>query len=122
MTPVNVSAIRDSGIAQPSQEAAPASDENRHHDSLPERGVETKIVSPTESLVQSQRAFHGDLPQLLREHPGRWVAYYKSECVKVGKKQELVYQYCLDQSFDEEDFIVLYVEPMNGLTLSSICH
>ena len=67
-------------------------------------------VSPNESLLQSTRAFDRDLPRLIREHPGRWVAYYQSKCVKVGKKQELLHQYCLDCGYDREDFIILYVE------------
>ena len=68
--------------------------------------VETTKASPSESLLQSQKAFYRDL----RQYAGQWVAYYQSQCVKVGKKQELVYQYCVDRGFDEEDFIVLCVE------------
>jgi hypothetical protein len=70
------------------------------------------FVSPTESLLESTKAFYRDLPRLIREHPGRWAAYYRSECVKVGKRQELLYQYCLDCGYDKEDFIVLYVEDL----------
>ena len=118
MSPIDVRAGQDPGTNQPTSNANMPS----VNDSQPAKQAEPESRSPTESLVQSQKAFYRDLPQLLRQYPGQWVAYYRSFCVKVGKKQELVYQYCLDQSFDEEDFIVLYVEPMNGLTLSSICH
>ena len=89
MAPINLETGQTSGVFEP---------------------VETARTSPTDSLLRSQNAYYRDLPQLLRQYPGQWVAYYQSECVKVGKKQELVYQYCVDRGFDQEEFIVLCVE------------
>ena len=58
MAPINLETVQGSGILEP---------------------VETTKTSPSESLLRSQKAFYRDLPQLLRQYPGQWVAYYKSE-------------------------------------------
>jgi hypothetical protein len=102
MSPTNVRTIRDSGSASPPQESSPGSDA-----AMP---CAVPVSPPPGSAEESRMAFERDLPRLLRQYPGRWVAYHQSKLVEVGRDQAIVYQHCLDLGFDEEEFVVLYVD------------
>ena len=60
--------------------------------------------------LRSQAAFRRDLPQLLKKYEGRWVAYNGDRQVAIGRSKTKLYQQCLDQGLDEEEFVVRYIQ------------
>jgi hypothetical protein len=65
-------------------------------------------------VEQAQQAFSRDLPHLLRERPGQWVAYHGDRQIGFAEAQLKLYQECLRQGIDEEEFVVLCIEPEAG--------
>jgi len=66
---------------------------------------------PLPMIQKSIDAFRRDLPELLRTHPGRWVAYHGDERIGFGKTQTELYQRCFSQGLTRDDFIVGFTEP-----------
>ena len=65
-------------------------------------------------IIEAQKAFAHDLPQLLRERPGQWVAYCGSRRIGFDKSHTELYRACLRQGLDEETFVVQCIEPEEG--------
>jgi hypothetical protein len=63
--------------------------------------------------IQSQawEAFARDLDELLRTHPGRWVAYRGPELLGIGDRDSDLYVECLRRGFTAEELFVERVEP-----------
>ena len=59
---------------------------------------------------RSQAAFRRDLPQLLKKYKGRWVAYNGDRQIAIGRSKRKLYQQCLDQGLDEEEFVVRFIQ------------
>lgn len=70
------------------------------------------LESPSPAVVQGQEAFLRNLSQLLLHYRGQWVAYLGSERVAHGRTHDDVYRRCLECKLDEEEFVVLCVEPI----------
>jgi len=67
---------------------------------------------PIPPMIQrSQGAFRRDLPQLMKKYYGRWVAYNGDRQVAIGRSKSKLYQQCLDQGLDEDEFVVRYIQP-----------
>jgi hypothetical protein len=60
---------------------------------------------------QALQAFRRDLPNLMKEHPGRWVAYHGDRRVGIAKTDLELYQLCDRQGIPDDDYIVRPVEP-----------
>ena len=66
---------------------------------------------PLPMIKKSIDAFRRALPELLRTHPGKWVAYHGDERVGFGKTQTELYQQCFARGLTRDDFIVGFSEP-----------
>src|SRR5262245_18828268 len=60
---------------------------------------------------QALQAFQGDLPHLLNERPGQWVAYQATRQVGFALHKHELYQKCFAQGLDREEFVVFCIEP-----------
>lgn len=70
-------------------------------------------------ISRAQAAFRRDLPQLLADRPGQWVAYHGDEQIGyAGTKTEL-YQDCLRRGLKRHDFLVCSIEPEMGVMVLS---
>jgi hypothetical protein len=69
-------------------------------------------VSP---LIQgAEDAFRRDLPQLLGERPGQWVAYQGPRQIGFGATKLQLFQDCLNRGLRRDEFLVLSIEPEMG--------
>lgn len=66
-------------------------------------------VSPV--IAASQAAFAGDLPRLLEERPGQWVAYQGQRQLGFGRSKTELYQQCLRLGFRVGEFVVRRIRP-----------
>lgn len=79
-----------------------------------ERAVMLRELLDSEPLPMIQKsidAFRRDLPELLKTHPGKWVAYHGDERVGFGKSETERYQRCFARGLTRDDFIVGFTEP-----------
>ena len=60
---------------------------------------------------QALLTFWRDLPQLLQERPGQWVAYRGDRQLGFGKTQTELWQECLRQGLDPEEFMIRSIQP-----------
>lgn len=78
-----------------------------------ERAAMLRELLESEVLPMIQKsidAFRHDLPELLKTHPGKWVAYHGDERVGFGKTQTELYQRCFARGLTQDDFIVGFTE------------
>jgi len=66
---------------------------------------------PPPMIQKSIDAFRRDLPELLKTHEGKWVAYHGDEQVGFGRTQTGLYQECFRHGLTRDDFVVAFVEP-----------
>jgi hypothetical protein len=57
-------------------------------------------------------AFRRDLPQLLKEKPGQWVAYHGDQRVGFARTAIELYKECARLGLPDDDFIVHPIEPL----------
>jgi hypothetical protein len=79
-----------------------------------ERAVKLQQLMDSEPLPliqQSICAFRSDLPELLKSHRGRWVAYHGEQRLGIGKTQTELYQQGFRRGLTRNDFIVGFIEP-----------
>ena len=62
-------------------------------------------------ISRSQAAFRRDLPRLLAERPGQWVAYRGEEQIGFGATKTELYQQCLRRGLKRDELLVRSVEP-----------
>lgn len=68
--------------------------------------------SPNSELAkQAESAYLRDLPTLLIEHEGKWVAYHGGRQVGVSTKGYELHQQCLQQGLKPEEFEVFAIVP-----------
>ena len=58
-------------------------------------------------VVKALRVFKAHFPELLKKHPGEWVACASDQFLFVGRSWDKIYQRCLKLGLKEEEFIVL---------------
>jgi hypothetical protein len=63
---------------------------------------------PSPLTSQSIDAFYRDLPELLEQHNGKWVAYHGDKCIGVGPTETELYQKCFRLGLKEDEFAVLF--------------
>jgi len=64
------------------------------------------------SLVAKAQIRHRrDLPELLHDHHGAWVAYKGDERLEIGSSKTSLYRKYLDQGLGRDELLVLCVEP-----------
>ncbi len=81
--------------------------EERLLQTMPE-GAEVEIPR---AISSAQAAFRRDLPKLLTERQGEWVAYSGDRCLGFGPTKTELYQDCLAQGFRRGEFLVELIEP-----------
>jgi hypothetical protein len=59
---------------------------------------------------QALQAFLRDLPHLYSERPRQWVAYQGDRQLGFADQKHLLYQSCMAQGLDREDFVVFCIE------------
>src|SRR5438128_2039878 len=84
--------------------------------STSEKDRSTETNSSTEAnvpvcplIAQAMDAFYRDLPQLLKDHDRQWVAYHGDQRVGFGRTQTALYQRCLRDGIQPDEFMVLFV-------------
>jgi hypothetical protein len=60
---------------------------------------------------QSLQTFEQDLPQLLAQRPGQWIAYRGSHSLGFADEKHLLYQQCFNDGLQPEEFVVFCIEP-----------
>ena len=79
-----------------------------------ERAAQIQQLMDSEPLPMIQRsvdAFRSDLPELLKTHRGKWVAYHGDERLGFGKTQTELYQQGFRRGLTRDDFVVGFIEP-----------
>lgn len=71
----------------------------------------------TETIEAATKAFRKDLPELLKQHPGKWVAYHGSEQFGIAEDDFDLYRACYKQGWKLSEFIVERIEPANANAL-----
>jgi hypothetical protein len=67
-------------------------------------------ASGSSLLARSIEAFYRNLPELLKQHDGKWVAYHGDEWVGAGRTETELFQKCLERGFKDDEFIVLFAD------------
>ena len=62
-------------------------------------------------IAKSQEAFRRDLPRLLGERYGQWVAYHGDERIGFGRSQFELYDECIRRGLRDDEFVVRVVAP-----------
>ncbi len=75
----------------------------------PAAGEEPIIVPPL--IIEANKAFRGDLPELLKTHAGQWVAYHGSRRIGFDKDKDALCRRCVEQGLPEDEVVVRSVEP-----------
>jgi len=90
-----------------------ASDHSIEHQERTEPDQEVHWADrPIPPMIQlAQAAFRRDLPQLLKTHKDRWVAYLGDWQVALGRSKSDLYQLCLRRGMNEDEFVVRYIQP-----------
>jgi hypothetical protein len=66
---------------------------------------------------EAKEAFERDLPALLPEYEGQWVAYYRSQRIGFGSSMPDLYQQCYQRGYRDKRILVRLVEePLEGPT------
>jgi len=65
---------------------------------------------PLPMIQESIQAFRRDLPEMLKSHRGKWVAYHGDDRIGFGKTQTELYQKCFRRGLTRDDFVVCGVE------------
>jgi hypothetical protein len=67
-----------------------------------------RLVPPI--IIEAQNAFSRDLPQLLQERRGQWVAYHGQSRLGFGATKTALYQDCLRRGLKADTFVVRRIE------------
>jgi hypothetical protein len=59
----------------------------------------------------AEQTFRRDLPALLKERPGEWVAYYGDRRIAFAKTDLELYQECARLGLPDDDCIISPIEP-----------
>ncbi|MBI1900566.1 MAG: hypothetical protein HYS13_05575 [Planctomycetia bacterium] len=71
------------------------------------------MIAP--EILEAKEAFERDLPELVREHEGQWVAYYRRQRIAFGSSMPGLYQQCFQQGYHDKKILVRFVEePFDG--------
>ncbi len=79
-----------------------------------ERAAQIDALLNSEPLPMIQKsidAFRRDLPELLKTHYRKWVAYHGNERIGFGKTETELYEECFHRGLTRDDFVVCGIEP-----------
>jgi hypothetical protein len=79
----------------------PLSDEDWYRE-LTEGGVSAL-------LAQAQVRHRRDLPELLKDHPGKWAAYFGEERIALGDTKRQLIEKCVERGLKDDEFLVLAI-------------
>jgi hypothetical protein len=68
-------------------------------------------ISLAPVAVEGEKAFARDLPRLLLERPGQWVAYHGDKPFGFARTSTELYEKGLSEGFPEDEIIVHRIEP-----------
>jgi hypothetical protein len=92
----------------------PASSPNAVGGPLNEEAVHQLEIALNETfpplILQARAAWRGDLPALLKTHPGKWVAYHGNRQIGIGSRKTALFQQCLRAGLEPGQFVVLRIE------------
>ncbi len=77
-------------------------------DTEPQVSVLDIPIAP--GIARSLNAFRRDLPALLENHNGQWVAYHGDERIGFGRTQTELYQECVRRGLQRDEFFVCSVD------------
>ncbi len=60
---------------------------------------------------QAMQAFERDLPRLLQEHPGGWVAYRGNQRLTCARHTQEVYENCFRLGYQQDQFVIFQIVP-----------
>jgi hypothetical protein len=66
-------------------------------------------ASTPPAILEAQEAFQRDLPALLGERRGQWVAYHGDHRIGFGRTQDALWEECLRQGY--HDFLIRRIWP-----------
>jgi hypothetical protein len=96
----------------PDHASPPQADPPLPHTSGPLRKLEQVLGKRFPPLLfQSREAFRRDLPQLLRQHYRKWVAYSGDQQLGLCPSKTRLYQECLRRGLEPGQFLVFSIEP-----------
>ncbi|MBI3410981.1 MAG: hypothetical protein HY040_21825 [Planctomycetes bacterium] len=97
-------------MATASTTAADSGIRKAHDEAI--RELERTLGETMPPLIrQGREAFHRDLPELLRAHAGKWVAYSGQQRLGLGARKTELHAQCLNRGLQSDQFLVLRVEP-----------
>jgi hypothetical protein len=79
-----------------------------------ERAAQLDALLNSEPLPMIQRsidAFRRDLPEMLKTHYGKWVAYNGDKRIGFGRTETDLYEECFRLGLTRDDFVVSAIEP-----------
>lgn len=78
-------------------------------------------IQETDPKQQALKAFQRDLPLLVLQRPGQWVAYRGEYPLGFAEEKHLLYQQCFDRGLQQEEFVIFCIEPQETeMTLGSV--
>jgi hypothetical protein len=80
-------------------------------DQLPKPDGPAPEVTIPPMYTLALQSFERDLPEMLKTHYRKWVAYHGDKRIGFGRSETKLYQQCLDMGICEDEFLVLSVEP-----------
>jgi hypothetical protein len=60
--------------------------------------------------AKSEAAFYRHLPELLKDHCRKWVAYHGDECLGFARTQTELYKRCVRRGYKDDEFVVMWVD------------
>src|SRR5262245_29564114 len=81
-------------------------------DPLSPSPTEEQVPLPIPPLIEKAwEGFRRDLPRLLRERPGQWVAYHGDQLIGFAKTQLELHRERRRRGIDDDEFLVFCIEP-----------
>jgi len=84
-------------------------------------GVEPQHASsPPLALTRGYEAFLRDLPLLLQEHCGEWIAYDENRRLGISSSKRQLYRDCLAAGIPQGSFLICSIEPIQSVKLDDL--
>src|SRR5262249_9786663 len=75
----------------------------------PDEPLPEETIPPMYTLAL--KSFERDLPEMLKSHYRKWVAYHGDKRIGFGRTKMGLYQQCLRMGLGDDQFLILSVEP-----------
>ncbi len=74
------------------------------------------IIIPPQ-IALAQETFYRDLPRLLQERLGQWVAYHGDRLVGFSKTKTELYRECAQRGLPHDEFLIRSIEPQEEIMI-----